>query len=136
MTINRIIVLGTLTFAAGAALAQGSFQHTPAGEGVSPSYMEQSSVSGTTRAAVRNDVLQARLAGELTPAGVGSPAYATYSRSVAPATRLSRSEVKAEVLQARANGTLVPAGQAVFAGAAPAVRTVASSPLFAANTRK
>ena len=136
MKSNRIIVLSTLTFAVGVAFAQGAARPTPAGEGVSPSYLEPSSVSQTTRAAVRSDVLQARLAGALIPAGVGSPAYGSYDQRVASQTSRSRNQVKTEVLQARADGALIPAGQAVFYGAAPTVRATPSHSLLAARKAK
>ena len=61
----------------------------------------------TTRADVKAQVLQARAAGELRPAGEASEPMAYR---FGPSTR-SRADVRAEVVLARLQGDLVPAGQ-------------------------
>ena len=61
----------------------------------------------TTRADVKAQVLQARAAGELRPAGEASEPMAYR---FGPSTR-SRADVRAEVVMARLQGDLVPAGQ-------------------------
>ena len=60
-----------------------------------------------TRADVKAQVLQARAAGELRPAGEASEPMAYR---FGPSTR-SRADVRAEVVMARLQGDLVPAGQ-------------------------
>jgi hypothetical protein len=61
--------------------------------------------SALSRAQVQSDVLQARAAGQLVPAGQG-PSFVVPARSTA-----RRADVQAEVLQARASGELTPAGE-------------------------
>ena len=61
----------------------------------------------TTRADVKAQVLQARAAGELRPAGEASEPMA-YRFG---ASTRSRADVRAEVVMARLQGDLVPAGQ-------------------------
>ena len=67
-----------------------------------------------TRADVKAQVLQARAAGELRPAGEAAEPMAYR---FGPSTR-SRADVRAEVVTARLQGDLVPAGQGAEAGAA------------------
>jgi hypothetical protein len=64
---------------------------------------------GLTRGEVKAQVLQARAAGQLRPAGEAVEPYSALSSGPAR----SREQVRAEVLQARASGELVPAGEAV-----------------------
>lgn len=88
MNVKQLIGLSALALAAGNALA---------GDG-SP-----------TRADMRQQVLDARAAGTLTPAGEGvSPGYAMSSDRWSDVTR---AQVTSEVLQARASGLLQPAGE-------------------------
>ena len=61
----------------------------------------------TTRADVQAQVLQARAAGELRPAGEAAEPMAYR---FGPSTR-SRADVRAEVVTARLQGDLLPAGQ-------------------------
>jgi hypothetical protein len=88
MNVKQLLALTTLAIAAGTALAQDN---------------------SLTRADVRQQVLAARAAGTLIPAGEGiAPGYPTSGDR---ASTLSRSQVKAGVLQARASGELQPAGE-------------------------
>lgn len=86
MKTKNILAVALLTAATGAAFAQ----------------------SGLDRAQVRNDVLAARAAGQLVPAGEGS--LALYDNATSQPSR-SIADVRAEVAQARRTGQLVPAGQ-------------------------
>jgi len=65
--------------------------------------------SGLARSEVKAQVLQARAAGQLRPAGEAVEPY--FAVGAGPAR--SRDQVRAEVLQARASGELIPAGEAV-----------------------
>jgi hypothetical protein len=63
---------------------------------------------GLSRAQVREDVIAARKAGTLVPAGEGvTPGY---PKAADRASSVSRAQVKSDVLAARATGRLVPAG--------------------------
>jgi len=105
--------LTALALAAGSALAQdGSLARTE----------------------VRQQVLAARAAGTLIPAGQGvAPGYPTSGDRTSDA---SRGQVRAEVLQARATGQLEPAGQGtpedrVYAQAVSAPTTLARADVTA-----
>ena len=88
MNVKQILGLTALALAAGSALAQDG--------------------SGT-RAEVRQEVLAARAAHTLIPAGEG--VTPEYPRASDRASDVSRAQVRQEVLQARAAGQLEPAGE-------------------------
>ena len=60
-----------------------------------------------THAEVRQSIIAARKAGQLTPTGDA----ADYAPPITTHSTISRSEVRHEVLEARAAGSLVPAGE-------------------------
>jgi hypothetical protein len=109
MNVRQVLSLTVLALAAGSALA----------EGASP-----------TRAEVRREVLAARAAHTLIPAGEGvTPGYPTASDL---ASNLTRAQVNSEVREARAAGQLEPAGQGspedrVYAQAVSSPSTLARS---------
>ena len=108
MNVKQILGLTALALAAGSALAQDG---------------------SVTRAEVRQEVLAARAAHTLIPAGEGiTPEYPRVGR----ASDVSRAQVRQEVLQARAAGQLEPAGEGsledgVYARAVAAPSTLARS---------
>ena len=88
MNVKQLLGLTALALAAGTALAQDG---------------------PITRAEVRQEVLAARAANALVPAGEGvTPGY---PRAGDRASNVTRAQVNQEVLQARAAGQLEPAGQ-------------------------
>jgi hypothetical protein len=107
MNVKQLLGFTALALAAGSALAQDG---------------------PLTRAEVRRQVLEARAAGTLIPAGEGiTPGYA---KANARRSDLSRAQVKDEVLQARASGQLQPAGEGapedrIYAQAVSAPSTLA-----------
>jgi hypothetical protein len=99
MNVKQLLGLTALALAASTALAQDG---------------------SLTRAEVRQQVLSARAAGTLIPAGEGvTPGYAKASSRVSD---VGRAQVNEEVLQARASGQLQPAGEG-----APEDRTYAQA---------
>lgn len=142
MQVKQMFVIGAFALAAGAVVAQESSGTslaraqviqsvfdaraegtlTPAGEGVSPSY-GGAGPSHASRAAIKNEVLQARAAGDLVSAGGGSPSHKSYSQMVAARSTLTRDQVKGQVLEARAESALIPAGQGEFVSPEAAIHT-------------
>ena len=105
-TNNKIFVaVSAIALLSAATLAQaGTYSLAPAGQG--PIDGAPQTASTLTRAAMKNEVSQARYAGLLIPAGEGAIGHRQATTSV-----LTRAEVKSETLQARAEGALVPAGE-------------------------
>ena len=109
MNLKKLLGLTALALAAAAAVAQDG---------------------SVTRAQVRQDVLAARAARTLIPAGEGiTPGY---PRASDRASDMSRAQVRQEVLQARAAGQLEPAGQGspedrIYAQAVASPSTIARS---------
>ncbi len=109
VTLRQVAALTFLALAAATALAQDA----------SP-----------TRAEVRQEVLAARAAHTLVPAGEGiTPGYPTASDRT---SNVTRAQVKSAVVQARAAGQLQPAGEGspddrVYAQAVAAPSTLARS---------
>ena len=105
-THNKIFVaVSAIALLSAATLAQaGTYSLAPAGQG--PIDGAPQTASTLTRAAMNNEVSQARYAGLLVPAGEGAIGNRPATTSV-----VTRAEVKSETLQARAEGALVPAGE-------------------------
>lgn len=102
---KTFVAVAAIALLSAATLAQaGTFSLAPAGQG--PIDGAPQARSTLTRAAVENEVSQARYAGLLIPAGQGSVGNHPSTTSV-----VTRAEVKSETLQARAEGALVPAGE-------------------------
>ena len=95
MNAKQVVFTSVLALVAAGAMADDSAR-SPA-----------STTSHLTRAEVRNDVLQARRAGHMPPAG-----EAYQGTEVSTGTPLSRAEVKAELSAARRAGELMAAGDA------------------------
>ena len=109
MNARQVLTLSVLALAAGSALAQDA---------------------SLTRAEVRQEVLAARAAHTLVPAGEGS--IASYPTTSDRASNVTRAQVKSEVLQARAAGQLQSAGERspedrIYAQAVAAPSTLARS---------
>jgi hypothetical protein len=85
-----------------------------------------------SRAQVKADVLQARVAGDLQPAGEGTPQDRVYAQAISAPSTLARANVKADVLEARANGQLIPAGEGSYPNETEA-RHVALTPARSSN---
>jgi hypothetical protein len=83
----------------------------PAGEAVGDENVAPSTVSHTTREAVRAETQQARRAGELMAAGEASGEREQRVEASRPSS-VARSEIKAETLAAVHNRTIAPFGEA------------------------
>jgi hypothetical protein len=68
--------------------------------------------STLSRAQTRDNVLQARAAGQLAHTGAVAPEEdMKYAQAHPSTSTLTRAEVNEQVLEARAEGTLIPAGE-------------------------
>jgi len=101
LNLKQWAALGTLALAAGSALAADPDSATPP----------------RSRAEVVAEVLAARAAGTLAPAG--EHAEAPAATTIGQASR-TRAEVEAEVLEARRTGQLIAAGEGELFPAVPA----------------
>jgi hypothetical protein len=102
----------------GVQAAEPAYHWIPAGEAVGDEVAAPSNTSGTTRAAVEAEVLQARRSGELKQAGEASGEY-EQRVDASRTSAVARSEVKAETLAAVRSGLIAPFGEAATFGAAP-----------------
>ena len=103
MKVRQAIALAVLSLAGTAVYATGDADDYNINR-------EIQNRSTLPRAEVKADVRQARVEGQLRPAGEAQ----SYAEAKVPqGTDRSRGEVKAEVLAARAAGELTPAGEGV-----------------------
>jgi hypothetical protein len=127
-----LIMKSNKTFLAAAALAllssatlaqAGTASLAPAGQGPIDSPLAQGST--VSREQIRSQVAQARIRGELVPAGQG----ALGNRSASTISALTRAEVRTDTLQARNAGDLLPAGQGPIDATSLARQGTTSAPL-------